>query len=97
MRRFQRELQSVYGSLSSPKDSLPGNLNERQTELVATLLDEDHFRTYPPSTEYQKAFWRHVILSIENSGNVSESLKSPSDSMVSQCDRHRSGGGAELI
>jgi len=72
MQRFRRELQIVYGSLSSPKASLPENLNDSQTELVAALLDEGHFKLYPPSIEYQKAFWRHVILSIENSGNVSE-------------------------
>jgi hypothetical protein len=69
--RMQRELQIVYGSLSSPKTSLPEDLNDIQTELVAALLDEGHFKFYPPSIEYQKAFWRHVILSIENSGNVS--------------------------
>lgn len=69
---MQRELQSIYGSLSSPKDSLPGNLNELQPELFAALLDDGHLTAYPPSTEYQRAFWRHVILSIEMSGNVSE-------------------------
>lgn len=73
MEMFMHRLRAIYGSLSSPQTLVPETLSLSQNELVAALMDE-HFEQYPPSIEYQKRFWRHVVTSIEESGEVSRQL-----------------------
>lgn len=70
-----QELQILYGSLAPFKDHLPEELEHHQEELVMALLENDHFRKYPPSREFQRVFWRHIVYSIEKNGAVSRQNK----------------------
>lgn len=74
----RRELRATYGSLSQLAQSVLDILPEHQAELVAVTLEDPHFRSYPPSVAYQRSFWRQVVRSVEDSGEVSLSWSSPS-------------------
>jgi hypothetical protein len=56
-----------YGALSpAALVGLPGDLPFSTVhEFFLTLLDDPHFRAYPPSPEFQRSWWKWVVDQLE--------------------------------
>ena len=58
-----------YSSLAPPKSlSIPSHLSfaEIHDFLLSILLLSSHLHQYPPSRQYQKAFWKWAIQILED-------------------------------
>ncbi|TFK26675.1 hypothetical protein FA15DRAFT_637058 [Coprinopsis marcescibilis] len=68
------ELTRQYASLSAQNTLIYGNISHTtiQDFLIKNIISSDHFSQYPPSTQYQKSFWKRVIVHLESSSNEDE-------------------------
>ena len=41
-----------------------------QEFLITTILENSHFKRYPPAATFERSFWKWVIQTVERAGEV---------------------------